>query len=83
MTSVELQKLSGDISIGKHLPGACYVASEALDHLPSQLKELIDHLASHFPTAEQLWNQKMKDAPQITEVVLDGCARQRHAPARA
>lgn len=48
MTRAELQKLSGDISIGKHLPGACYVASEALDQLPSQLKELIEHLASQI-----------------------------------
>ena len=46
MTRVELQDLCGELSIGKRLPGACYLAREAIDHLPAQLKELIDHLAN-------------------------------------
>jgi DNA phosphorothioation-associated putative methyltransferase len=46
MTRVELQDLCGELSIGKCLPGVCYLAREATDHLPAQLKELIDHLAN-------------------------------------
>jgi hypothetical protein len=45
MTRVELQDLCGELSIGKRLPGACYLAREAIDHLPPQLKELVDHLS--------------------------------------
>jgi hypothetical protein len=46
MTRVELQDLCGELSIGKRLPGVCYLAREAIDHIPARLKELIDHLAN-------------------------------------
>jgi hypothetical protein len=46
MMRVELQDLCSELSIGKRLPGACYLARQAIDHLPAQLKELIDHLAN-------------------------------------
>ena len=44
MTRAELQGLCGKLSIGKRLPGACYLACETIPHLVPQLKELIDHL---------------------------------------
>jgi len=46
MTRVELQELCGKLPIGKRLPDTCYFAREAIDHLPAQLKELIDHLSN-------------------------------------
>jgi DNA phosphorothioation-associated putative methyltransferase len=46
MTRVELQDLCGELSIGKRLPGACYLARETVDHLPPQLQELIDYLTN-------------------------------------
>ena len=46
MMRVELQDLCSELSIGKRLPDACYLAREAIDRLPPQLQELIDHLAN-------------------------------------
>jgi hypothetical protein len=46
MTRVELRELCGELPIGKRLPDTCYFAREAIDHLPAQLKELIDHLSN-------------------------------------
>jgi hypothetical protein len=46
MTRVELQGLCSELPIGKRLPGACYLAREAIDNLPPRLKELIDHLTN-------------------------------------
>ena len=46
MTRVELQDLCSELSIGKRLPGVCYLAREAIDSLPPRLKELIDHLTN-------------------------------------
>src|ERR1700719_4257653 len=46
MTRVELQEICSGLSIGKRLPGSCYLARETIDHLPPKLKELIEHLSN-------------------------------------
>src|SRR5271166_6430244 len=48
MTRVELQEICSGLSIGKRLPGACYLARETIPHLPPQLKELIEHLSNQI-----------------------------------
>ncbi len=46
MTRAELQEVCSGLSIGKRLPGACYLAGETIDHFPPKLKELIDHFSN-------------------------------------
>src|SRR5271166_2075757 len=46
MTRAELQQVCSGLSIGKRLPGACYLARETINHFPPTLKELIDHLSN-------------------------------------
>jgi DNA phosphorothioation-associated putative methyltransferase len=48
MTRVQLQAVCSCLPVGKRLPGACYLARETIDHLPPQLKELIEHLSNEI-----------------------------------
>jgi DNA phosphorothioation-associated putative methyltransferase len=48
MTRSELQAFCNNLSVGKRLPGTCYLARETIDHLPSKLKELIEHLSNQI-----------------------------------
>jgi DNA phosphorothioation-associated putative methyltransferase len=48
MTRADLQEVCCGLPVGKRLPGACYLARQTIEHLPTNLKELIEHLSNQI-----------------------------------